>query len=311
MKGQNKTISLFILLSVVILFPAEVFAATITLGDIVCNVRANLVPFGPFFSGLAYVVGAIMVLKGALLFKKHMENPNDSQIVKAIFHMIAGGALAALPAAVSTLQNTLGFSASSGAPGACAAGPVTPLSSAGGLDVMMQNFVNNVYGPMLNLISVISITMGLFLIFRGLLKSAKVGSDPRAGAPHAIIVNLFVGAMLVSAGGMLSTMLESLFGQSTVTSFAGINWSGITGGSANTTAINNTVTAILMFVKIVGAIAFVRGFLMIKSAVEGTGQVTVPQGMTHIIGGTMAINIGYMLTIIDKTFGTCLVNGNC
>jgi hypothetical protein len=56
-------------------------------------------------------------------------------------------------------------------------------------------------------------------------------------------------------------------------------------------------------------IAFVRGWLIIKNAVEGAGQATVAQGFTHIVGGVLAINIYSFLEIMDQTFGTNFLTG--
>ena len=288
--------------------------SAITLGDVVCNVKNELPYFAPFFSALAYIVAAVLVVQGVMLLKKHADNPNDSQIVKAAAHLFAGGALGVLPYAVGTLQASLHLmSGGGGTASLCEKGAVVQLTTSAGLDIVMQNFVRNIYSPMFKLISAICIVMGIFLIFRGLLKGAKVGSDPRAAATHAIAANLVVGAILVSIASMLSTMFQSLFGSTNVnnmTTFVtnyGINWNALVGSGVDTTAADNTMAAVLAFVQIIGAIAFVRGWLMIRNAIEGTAQVTVPQGLTHVIGGAMAINIGTMIRAFDATFGTGLL----
>ncbi|MDD5587452.1 MAG: hypothetical protein PHY92_10975 [Alphaproteobacteria bacterium] len=293
------------------LWPVEAWAdttAAASLGDIICNIRSNISPFLPLFSAIAYIAGAVLVLNGTLLLKKHADNPNDSQVVKGVAHLLGGGALAAFSTTIYLFQNTLGLAKASSS-GVLTCKAAVPASSATGLDTMMQNFVNNIYSPMFSALSVLCFVMGAFLIYRGLLKGSKVGTDPRAAATHAIVVNLVVGAILVSIGGMLPNMLTTLFGDPNIKNFSSIiNWSAITGSGVDTAKADLTVHAILMFVQIIGAIAFVRGWLIIKSAVEGTGQTTVPQGITHVIGGTMAINIGLMLKLFDSTFGTGLIN---
>ncbi|MDD5586221.1 MAG: hypothetical protein PHY92_04600 [Alphaproteobacteria bacterium] len=289
---------------VILLGPLDVWAEDLTLGLIVCHIRGNIIPIAPLLSAMAYVAGAMLGISGLMLLKKHADNPNDSQVVKALAHLLGGGALAVFPAAVGTMQATLHLGASASGGKDCA--PGTPVSGAAGLDTMMQNFVNNIYQPMFSALSVLSFLVGAFLIYRGLLKGSKVGTDPRAAATHSILVNLLIGGVMVSIGAMLPVMEETLFGPTTTT-FSGINWTAIV-GTADTTKADLTIKAILMFVQVIGAIAFVRGWLMIKNAVEGTAQVTVPQGLTHVIGGTMAINIGTMLKLFDTTFGTGLIN---
>lgn len=300
---------MLITLLVVALWPEKAWSTT--LGQITCNLYDNLRPFMPFFSAVAYIGGAVLGIKGALLFKKHAENPNDSQIVKGIAHWIAAGALLSLPAAAEMFQASLGLTMTNTGTTGC--DPTAPATQAAQLDQMMENFVNNIYQPMISTLSVLCYVIGIFLICRGLVRSSKVGTDPRAASTHGIVVNFVVGAILCTLGGMMDTMLTTVFATASITPFEElINWSNIVGTDSgiNTEAADRTVKAILMFVQIVGAIAFIRGWLIVKNAIEGTGQATVPQGITHVIGGTMAFNIGAMLQIFDRTFGTGLINQN-
>jgi len=305
-KNKSRGTLVFIACVVISVWPADVFAQASTFGAIVCNIGINLRPFSNLFSALAYICAAFLGVKGVLLFRKHAENPNDSKVVAATAHLVGAGTLAALPAAAKVLQQSLGIvTTSTGAKG-CTPGAVA--SGSAGLDVMMQNLVNNIYDPMLVVLQFLCFVIGAFLVYRGLLKGSKIGTDPRAAATHSIVVNLVAGAVLLSIAGMIPVMLSTIFGSEDVKDFSSIiNWSKITGGSVDTTKADLTIKAILMFIQIVGAIAFIRGWLIIKNAVEGTSQNTVPQGFTHVIGGTMALNIGQMLVIFDKTFGTELI----
>jgi hypothetical protein len=309
-KPQNNVIvTALITLVITALWPDFAAADTVdaqSLGDVICNIRDSIRPFVHIFNGLAYISGGAFVVKGLYLLKKHANNPDDSQTTKAIAHMLAGATLVALPALGATLQQTLGLSTADGGDMGCSAPAIT--TGATSLDQMMTNFVQNIYQPMINTISLLGIVMGIYLIFRGLVKASKVGTDPKAGSTHGIMVNLFIGAILVTLGGMLPAMTETLFGtggpSNSLTSI--IQWSQIVGSGVDTSEADATVKAILMFVQVIGVIGFIRGWLIIKNAVEGTGQATVPQGITHIIGGTMAINIGAMLRLFDATFGTGL-----
>jgi hypothetical protein len=289
---------------VALLWPVNAVAAT-TLGEVVCNIGQNIKQFAEFFDALAYIAGAFLGVKGVMLLKKHAETPNESQIVKAVAHLVGAGALAALPAVAHVLQETLGVGTGVSGGSGCTPGDV---AKAVGLDTMMQSFVKNIYSPMFVVLEILCFIMGAYLIFRGLVKGSKVGTDPRAAAPHSIIISLVAGAVLLSIGGMFPTMLKTLFGDAGVRDFSHIiNWSSFAGSGLDTDKADLTIYAVLKFVQIIGVIAFIRGWLIIRNAVEGTGQVTVPQGLTHIIGGTMAINIGEMLYIINTTFGTDLL----
>jgi len=290
----------------VLLWPDFAEASTVasTLGGLFCNVKLTANGYVRIIGAVSFVSGAFIIVRGVLLLKKHGENPNDSQVVKAIAHLFGGGLLLSLPTVVAIMQMTIfggapksGTFTCSGTPGA---------SGAASLDVMMQNFVKDVHGPIFVLLSVLSMIIGITMIFKALLRGAKTGADPRASNPKDIVTHLVLGAVLVSIGTVLPDVLKTIFGVGTVSqmsSFPAIGWSKLV-GAADTKAADNTIKAIMAFVQIIGGISFLRGWLIIKTAIEGGGQATVPQGATHIIGGAMAINIDKMLTILDKTFGT-------
>lgn len=300
----------FLFSIVILLFPEIVWAqAAKTLGDLFCNAKQAGSSYPALLNAIAYTAGAFLGVRSLLLFKRHAENPSQPQIVAGIAHFIGAGFLLSLPFFIGVVQNSL-FAGGvvGGWANGCAAGAVVGASS---LDVMMQNLVKNIHGPMFKLLSMISVIVGLTFIVKGLFAGVKTGTDPRASSPKIIIVNLVIGAILISIGSVLPDILKTLFGDASVSnmsSFSGIAWSSFVGSGVNTTAADNTVKAILAFIQIIGGISFLRGWLIVKAAVEGGGQATIPQGVTHIVGGAMAINIDAMLKIIDKTFGTGIIN---
>ena len=298
----------YLIFSVFLFVPVESQAAVAdTFGQIICNAKDPGSFYTKLLSAIGYVIGVFLVLRGVLLLKKNSDTGGQTSSVVGIAHLLAGGALFALPSFTLVIQETL-FSGLSGSAGGCSPGGVA--SGAQGLDVMMQNFVKNIHNPIFSLIAVLGYVIGATFIFTGLLRMAKAGTDPRAANPKDIIVLFVIGSVLLSISSALPIMLSTLFGSpgvSSMTSFQGIDWSGIVGSGANTAAADNTIKAILAFVQIVGGIAFLRGWLLVKKATEG-GQATIAQAATHIIGGAMAINIDVMLKIIDTTFGTGLIN---
>ncbi len=290
---------------------ADAAAAALTLGQIVCNIKTNMTFYPRILSAIAYVVAGVLTFKGVLILKKHPESPGQPHITSGIAHLVGGAGLFSLPAFVGMIQMSIFGSLGGAGSTNCVPGAVT--GGAGGtvgLDQMMQNFVKNIHGPIFVILSVICIIVGLTFIVSALLKGAKTGTDPKAANPKDIVAYLIFGAILVSIGTTLPTMLQTIFGAAGVSNMSTIpsliNWSSIVGGTIDTTAADNTVRAVLAFVQIIGAISFVRGWLLLKKAVEG-GQATIPQGFTHIIGGAMAINIDIMLKAIDKTFGTGII----
>ncbi len=295
--------------------PEVAWAAASTFGDVVCNVRNNLVPYTGIFSVIAYAIAAFLAARFGWLLMQQFQDSKSNKIPQALGSFVASACFFSLPYFVKALQTSL-FSRSlaSGGGGVtgCVPVPVTPVPADGntaGLDLIIQNLTSNIHQPMMSLISIISIAVGLFLIGRGLIRSTKLGTDPKVAGPHIIVVNLLIGAALVSIGEMLPTMTTTLFGDSAVHSMKNfsLRWSEIVPTGTDTTAANKTIQAVLGFVQIIGAISFLRGWLIVRRAVEGAGQATVPQGITHILGGTAAINIDRVITVFNNTFGLRLV----
>ena len=307
----------FFLFSYVVLASENAQASTmLTLGDIICNLTGQASVFSYILNAVSYVIGCFLGARGLYMLRDHFFNPNQSKIPASVAHLVVSGFFMSLPSFAGVIQNTL-FSGISGSGNVgCYPGTVSGGSASDPTDLstMFQNFADNIYEPMLYLLAVLGWAIGLYLIAKGLMKCARIGTDPKAAASHGIIINFVVGAVLISMSEMLPTVIASVFGvgdADSASSFASlINWSTVT-NDTDTTAANKTVQSCLMFVQVIGAIAFLRGWLMLKTAVEGSGgpNQTVPQGLTHIIGGAMAINIGTMVQIIDHTIGTGLTGG--
>lgn len=293
-----------------------VFAATIwpdivsaeeagTLGKIICNGREQTSGLPLLMDAISFVAGAVLCLRGLLLFKKHADNPNDSQWTKALANLVAGGCLVSLPIVAGVMQNTILGTVTGASSWSCSPGTVDG-DGTKGLDVMMQKFVKDIHAPMMALISFISILVGLVYIVRALHNAAKTGTGARGSDAKSVITSLVIGAILISLPTSFSDVMQSLFGITTVSdmfNYDGIAWSKLTGSDDTAKNAKATVNAVLAFVQILGLIAFVRGWMVLKAALDG-GQATVPQGLTFIVAGAMAVNIDKMIKIFNATFGT-------
>lgn len=283
-----------------------------TLGAIVCNIKTNLVPYGDFIAAVAYAAGVMLIAQGAIKLKQNSENPNQAPATHAIMHLFAGAALLALPSIAVLIQNSMvGTVSASGSIG-CTPGAVKQITKdAGGGADLFKNLFLNISAPLQSLMSAMCLVIGAFLVTKGLMRAAKYGTDPRAASIQVILANLLVGAVLLSAGQLMDIVMQTVFGVTTsgITTFPGINWSTISKApSIGIDKANEVIKAVLVFVQVLGIIGFVRGWLIIKSAAEGTGQATIAQGVSFIIGGVMAVNIGGMAVILNKTFGLNILN---
>lgn len=143
----------------------------------------------------------------------------------------------------------------------------------------------------------ISFVAGLFISGVGLFK-LKAYADGNGRVPlSGPFIILFVGAVLVALPGFIDTTTETLSLGHYTGSVLAVSTGG--GGSQQFSA---AIKGVLLFVKLVGNIAFVRGFLILKDVGEQKGNATIGRALTHIIGGAMAINIGPTIAMLGATF---------
>jgi len=289
----------------------QAFAAggVINLGQLLCSLKSHgMGPIPDLFSAIAYIAGCFMIGNGLFELVRHHDNPRERPIHHPILRLSAGGALMAAPNVASILIGTFYQTPASGGIASCSPGAVKAASGGVGLDVLITNLINNINSPMTSALSALAVIIGLFMIIRGLMKASKYNTDPRAHSMVHIVANLSIGALLVVVGQSLDMMLSTVFG--------GLNQAGLEGSSVvngwqfvNQLGLQNSqfttaIGAALNFFQLIGLIAFIRGWMILKNAAEGSGQSTLAQGITHVLGGTVALNIFNFLEIMDKTFGT-------
>lgn len=91
---------------VVVACPDPVLATSA--GDALTLVRsAEAVNVPPLINAIAYTIGAVLGVSGALKLKAHAEKPDQEKIAPGIARLLAGGAVASLPYVIKTAVNTL------------------------------------------------------------------------------------------------------------------------------------------------------------------------------------------------------------
>lgn len=306
------------------------------LSEIMCSVAYNLMPnafgmgsfgLGGLINGVAYIGGAMAVGSGLYLLVKWADQ-RDTPLSQPIARMVAGACLLSFPSFINALLNTLflqngpsGIASVSAGVCSAAEGAVVPASSSSvPLDTLLTNLMGNIKDPMTVLLSLIAMLVGAIYIFRGLVKASRYGTDPRAYSVTAILSNLIVGAILITVGTSLTAIINTLFGFGGGGSVNVNNilasstfWDSFNSGTFVTNAgfsadqlseFETAVSAALTFFQIIGFISFIRGWMILKSYADQTGNGTAAQGLTHVFGGAMAVNIYQVLMILDTTFGT-------
>ncbi len=284
------------------------------LGGVFYNLCANSSPFANLMMWISYAGGCFFAIAGVHHLRQHADEPRRHGLAMPLAMFMGATGLLALPSFIGMLASSLWLPTSMGTFVCAASGgagiPGVGISNGGGsgvgLDMMMYNFMTNVKYPLLSFISMTAWLSGLYMIVRGLFKATKHGVDPKANAPHKLMIDFIFGALLMAIGGNVYMLSYSVFGAGVpVGSPSVISWTTVTSISPQ---FRTAVVAALSFVQIIGSIAFVRGWLLLKKFAEGTGNVSLAQGLTHIIGGVLAINIFMFLHIMDNTFGLQILN---
>ena len=307
-----------------------------TLGGMMCSIAGNLMPttvgnsspgMATVINGIAYVCGALTIGSGLLLLVKHIDDSqNTTPLHQPLWRLAGGAGLISFPPFIRWLLHSVAFEQG---PGGIMSAGTCHFAVLGTTDFMM-NLAYNIKDPLTMLLSVLAFLIGLVYIFRGLSKASRYGTDPRAYSMSAILSNLIAGAALVSVGSSMNAVFNSLFGGITLTSACTKNFdhnimtsgdfwcnfeNGVFAKTHGLLATQNVaalarfeadVTAALIFFQIIGFIAFIRGWMVLKAYTEGGGgeQKTMAAGLTHIFGGALAVNIYQTLEFIDYTFGT-------
>jgi hypothetical protein len=274
-----------------------------TLGEMACGAILHTVLFPPFLTAFAYLMGVFLAVWGLLRIQAHVVNPNGVSVWEGVSRLVAGGALFALPTVVDMAFNTAGTGlfgipvlphSSSG---------FTGTASAGGLDELLVNLMTDIMGPMTNLSMWFCYVAGTIFVIIGimrLIKSAQEG--PRGPGGIGTIMTFLIGGALLSMNSMMTVFSMSLgFGLQGDTQAALTYTAGL--GDPEVAHVHAVISAALRFMIVIGYISFIRGFFILRAVAEGGQQVSIMAGITHLVGGVMAVNLGGMINVVQNTLG--------
>lgn len=295
-----------------------------------------------FLHSMAYAFAVILTLWGVLKIRDHVQSPTQVSVWEGVSRFIAAGAFFALPitmdAVYQSMNNIANASSITGMVGGvtgseynegvgCAdsgggllgglggglggllgggGGSQTGGAAAGGgLDSMMACFMNDLLGPMHVLITMFGYVAGTIFIMIGisrLMKSAQEGARGPGGI--GTLMTFITGGALISFNNMVSAITASVFGLNDVKTATYHELNYTDGLSTDAMAHTNTVIAsVLKFMIVIGLISFIRGIFIIRSVAEGNGQASMMAGMTHLVAGAIAINLGAFIEAIQASLG--------
>jgi hypothetical protein len=157
----------------------------------------------------------------------------------------------------------------------------------------LRTFAVSYIPPILTALSVLA---GMALIFKAMFELAKAG-DERSGQNDGIWgrigLRILIGAALLQFSSTMSEVVTLVFGAPPQNYRNAMAYIPISGANAN--YWRNVLDLVLTWVVIIGWISAFRGFLKWNSAASGapsSGGDPFWQGLWHILGGALAINIG-------------------
>lgn len=176
--------------------------------------------------------------------------------------------------------------------------PELALAQQTNLGTMFANFTSSAIA-ITELVKYSAYIIGLFLVVGAISKFIKQSGDSRqdTGGLRAPLVMFSCGvgifALTSTVNIALTTMSLSSGGPGDILS------SGVGNGLDATAA--SAMKGVFAFVRMLGYIAFIRGWLFLVDYGNGKQDGTMARGLVHIFGGVAAINLTATVKILANT----------
>jgi hypothetical protein len=268
-----------------------------TLGGMMCNLINGTISLPGVITGLAYMAGLICGFLGVLKLKQHVENPSNPEIWDPIKRFVAGGAFFALPTIAAAVRKMIeGGGATANATG------FNGESTGVGLDAMIVNLMSNILAPSIWIVGWFGFVAGLIFVFIGISRLLKTEQQGPQGPTGIGTIGTFVVAgCLFSLNSMVAFINNTIFNSNSITTSGMLQYTDGLGGAAD--HVHAVISAIIAFSIILGWISLVRGLFIVRGVSEGSSQASMMAGITHLIGGVLAINLGSVINAVQKTLG--------
>jgi intracellular multiplication protein IcmC len=197
-----------------------------------------------------------------------------------------------------------------------------PAAYAADLDTVLTN-LSKIIHPFTVLVLVISFLGGVTFIWRGIGMFKKFGMTGQMAQPGEIagpLVYIFVGTILIFLPTTTQITIASIFGENeqgtSIFKNKQVNFPQDLGRATDDILgyiapgledkWGHLANTLVLYIQFVGFLAFVRGwFIIAKSGNPGVQQGSIAKGITHIVGGIIAVNFVTTVTFVRNTiFGT-------
>jgi intracellular multiplication protein IcmC len=160
------------------------------------------------------------------------------------------------------------------------------------------------FGSLQSLIVSFSYVFGVFLLVKALLKSRELANhnpaSPQQGSFKDPIMLALVGGMLVYLPSSVNMGLNTIFASTELgTASSLLSYTP----SMDSQTWSQIQDVLVEYLKLLGFIAFIRGWIILSKAGEGGQQDTMSKGVIHVVAGILLINIVDSIQILASTFG--------
>ncbi len=283
----------------VLISPEHAHATTI--GDVLNSVATDTSSLARILLSICYIAGLILAVAAMFKFKDHVDYPDRTPLSDGVKRIIAGGMFLAFPAVLDALQQSLATGASFTSSGVGGSTVATPTS----LDEVAVNFIADLYGPFTNAMTIFLYLMGIGFVLIGISRLTKTMQEgPRGPAGMGTLMTFISGGAMLNFAPMLGSFTTTMFGDESAETLVTLTGPLTTAlSAAEQLRLQSTIEAMTLFVMLVGYVAFIRGWLVLKAYADGSQSATLAQGLTFLIGGTIAANIGTVVNVIQDTLG--------
>lgn len=272
-------------------------------GSLICNLFISTSPMLAFLTAIAYFFGLVVGIWGILRIKEHVENPSQVSVWDPVTKLVVAGGFFALPYVVSVSYTSI---AALIAPHSNQLnGAVRVAGGPAGLDTMIAALVNDTFMPISVIVNWFGVVAGFILVFIGisrLMKSAQEGARGPGGI--GTIMTFVTGGALLAFGPMVTSLGTSLFATDGLSSpnEGTLNYTAGMDAPAIARA-ESIIDSVVLFVAMVGFISIARGIFIMRGVAEGSSQASSMAGVTHLIGGAIAVNLAPFLNAVQNTLG--------
>lgn len=283
-----------------------------TVGESVTGLRGAARAIQPVLVGAIFIAGVIMLGSGLMRLSAigmARGEPDRSDVLAAMLRLAGGTLLVGLPTFLMMTQTTV-FNRDVVMWSEPGAGSVNRCVGAGGnLLCVVRNLENNLVGIVLDFVNLLAILIAIWFAYTA-VRALVRGAD----GSHAGQVNPWVRLLLAAAFANFPIFITNLATTLGAPPNMGIGAVGelirtndmllynvIGGQSMAAESASRLFAALLSLLAAFGVIAVFRGLWMFKRAAEQAADGATGAGFTHVIGGTLLINMQWTICIVSRT----------